>query len=108
MTGTIATPTNEAVVQGLVTEIMQIRANLDQIATRENKLRRAIQYFAVERDSEAREENLSMSRSFNRFSMRKPMQSFDRLNYSTNGSLLDHTHIYTHLGPKRGRQNAMS
>ena len=41
-------------VQGLVSDIIEIRANLDEIALRENKLRRAIQYFTVERNRKDR------------------------------------------------------
>lgn len=150
-------------VQGLVSDIMEIRANLDEIALRENKLRRAIQYFTVERSHKdrcvnsaflrhgqraipgslaawrwlailvaslpvgdrqqtggrircggrrcsteltawrGRDDNLTMSRSFNRFSMKKPMASFERHAYSSTGSLLDHRHIYSHLSPKSKR-----
>ena len=35
-------------------EIIQIRANLDEIAQRENKLRKAIHFFTVERNREVR------------------------------------------------------
>jgi hypothetical protein len=54
MTDALATPPDDELVKGLVTEIMQIRANLDEISHRENKLRKAIQYFSLERDREAR------------------------------------------------------
>ena len=50
-----------------------------------------------------RDDNLTMSRSFNRFSMKKPMATFERHAYSSTGSLLDHKHIYSHLSPKRLR-----
>jgi hypothetical protein len=163
----------EAIAQGLVSDIIEIRANLDDIARRENKLRKAIHFFTVKRSGQdrcvsprplsrpydgcrsnlpptchrqiagwlsqcltamavssqpqlshsatartverrpwrrprvtdwcGRDDDLTMSRSFNRFSMKKPMTSFERHAYSSTGSLLDHTHIYSHLSPKRLR-----
>eukprot|EP00802_Teleaulax_amphioxeia_P024736 Tamp_25476.p2 GENE.Tamp_25476~~Tamp_25476.p2 ORF type:complete len:153 (+),score=21.78 Tamp_25476:299-757(+) len=99
----LLSPVDTKVVQGLVSDIIEIRANLDEIALRENKLRRAIQYFTVERNRKDRDDNLTMSRSFNRFSMKKPMATFERHAYSSTGSLLDHKHIYSHLSPKRLR-----
>jgi len=51
MTGAATTLPNENAVRELVTEILDIRASLDEIACRENQLRRAIQYFSLERYS---------------------------------------------------------
>ena len=49
MSAAFDAPPDQELVKELVTEIVQIRANLDAIAHRENKLRRAINYFSVER-----------------------------------------------------------
>ena len=44
----------EAIAQGLVSDIIEIRANIDDIARRENKLRKAIQFFTVKRSGQDR------------------------------------------------------
>jgi hypothetical protein len=50
----LATPPREALAQELVAEIIQLRQNLDEIALRENKLRKAINFFTLEKNREAR------------------------------------------------------
>ena len=44
----------EAIAQELVSEIIEIRANLDDIARRENKLRKAIHFYTVKRSGQDR------------------------------------------------------
>jgi len=51
ITGAATALPDENATRELVTEILHIRASLDEIASRENQLRRAIQYFSLERDS---------------------------------------------------------
>jgi hypothetical protein len=49
--GVDASPT---MAQRLVSDIIEIRANIDDIARRENKLRKAIQFFTVKRSGQDR------------------------------------------------------